>query len=149
MFKEKHISKEDNAHSNHDTIIGPSIKIEGDFQGDGDVYVEGEVQGSIKTNKTLHVGPEAKIKADIEVKDAIVSGKITGNLKLENKLEVKNTAQIQGDIETKLIVVEEGAKISGQIKMNEVSPEEKGMEAAVKKSNNKIDKNLHLNKIAE
>ena len=40
--------------ASEDTIIGKTIKIEGDLISDGDIVVEGEVSGSVKTKKSQH-----------------------------------------------------------------------------------------------
>ena len=56
MFK-----KEDG--DNVETIIGPSVQVEGNFVANGDIIVEGTVSGSIKTEKNLRVGKDAKIFA--------------------------------------------------------------------------------------
>lgn len=100
-----------------ETIIGPSVKVKGDFNGQGDIIVEGIFEGTLKTANALYVGDKAKIKADIEAKDARVGGEIVGNLKLHGFLEVGPAARIFGDIETTSLSVSQGALINGNIKM--------------------------------
>ena len=62
-----------------ETIIGPSIKVKGNFHGEGNMVIEGIVEGSIKTNKNLLVGERAVITASIEAKEAKIGGKVNGN----------------------------------------------------------------------
>jgi cytoskeletal protein CcmA (bactofilin family) len=101
-----------------ETIIGPSVKVEGDFKADGNIIIEGELIGNVKTKKNLRIGESAKIKANIEADNAWVGGEITGNLKISGQLELSNSAQINGDIEANILTVETGAKINGGIKMS-------------------------------
>ena len=100
-----------------ETIIGPSVKLDGDFLGEGDVVVEGIVNGNIKTKKYLRIEESAQINAEIEAEDAFIAGIVNGNLKVQNKLEITSTAKIKGDIETSLISVETGAIINGKCQM--------------------------------
>ena len=38
-----------------ETIVGPSVKVEGDLNSDGNIVIEGQVNGKIKTTKQLRV----------------------------------------------------------------------------------------------
>ncbi|MBT4495313.1 hypothetical protein HOC73_01045, partial [bacterium] len=49
MFKEEKRNSSDSI----ETVIGPSVKVEGDFSGQGDIVVEGIVLGSLKTKGHL------------------------------------------------------------------------------------------------
>jgi len=100
-----------------DTIIGASVKVDGNFKSDGNVVVEGTVQGSIKTKSNLTVGSSARIKAEVEVNNLYLSGEIKGNVKVVEKAELKSNAKILGNLETKLLTVEEGAVINGKCTM--------------------------------
>lgn len=108
-----------------ETIIGPSVKVEGDFHGEGSIVVEGQVTGTMKTNQNLKVGTNAKIKADIEAANIFVAGEITGNLRIKEKTELKNTAKVTGDIFTKIISIETGAILKGRCVSGEEIPEKK------------------------
>jgi len=111
MFKdeEKEFKKDE-----IETIIGPSVKVEGDFIASGDVVVEGIVTGTLKTEANLKVGTDAKIFANVRAGTAQVSGEIQGNLRVLEKLELNNTAKVFGDVKTKILIVAEGASIDGK-----------------------------------
>ena len=113
-----------NEQKQHDTetIIGPSVKVEGNFCSDGNVIVEGTVQGSLKTNHDLKIGPTAKIKAEVEANNLFLAGEIKGNVKVKEKMELKSTAKIMGNLETKILSVEEGAIINGKCAMLSEAP---------------------------
>ncbi|MFH1236605.1 MAG: polymer-forming cytoskeletal protein [Parcubacteria group bacterium] len=104
-----------------ETIIGPSVKVEGNFSGDGNVIVDGSLQGTLKTRHNLRVGKEAKIKADIQVANLTVSGEIRGNVKVSERTELSASAKVIGNLETKILSVEPGAVLQGKVTMmNEV-----------------------------
>ncbi|HUT22346.1 MAG TPA: polymer-forming cytoskeletal protein [Candidatus Bipolaricaulota bacterium] len=102
-----------------DTVIGASIKIEGDLSSQGNIIVEGQVVGSVKTEKHLTVGQNARVDAEIVAGETVVAGEINGNLTINGRTELKNTARVNGDIKTKVLKVEEGATINGKVEMGE------------------------------
>lgn len=105
-----------------ETIIGPSVKVKGEFNGQGDIIVEGVLEGSLKTGNRLRVGDKAKIKASVEAKDSSISGEVTGNIKIKGFLELTATARITGDVEAASIAIEKGAQINGRITMGGAAP---------------------------
>ncbi|MDP2586247.1 MAG: polymer-forming cytoskeletal protein [Candidatus Komeilibacteria bacterium] len=103
---------------NAETIIGPSVKVEGDFVGDGNVIVEGIVVGNLKTKNHLTIGAEAKVNAEIEANSAYISGEVTGNLTVVGDVELTASARIKGDISASSIAIERGAQVNGRLNMN-------------------------------
>ncbi len=102
-----------------ETIIGPSVKVKGNFHGHGNIVVEGIVEGSIKTGNNLRVGKKAKILANIEAKNATIGGEVVGNVKVSGYLEITAGAKILGDIEASELSVERGAVINGRCVMTQ------------------------------
>lgn len=98
-----------------ETIIGASIKVKGNFYGEGNIVVEGQLEGSLKTDANLFVGEKAKVVANIEANDAIINGEVRGTLKIHQYLALGPTAKIIGDINYCEISIEKGAIINGQI----------------------------------
>lgn len=112
MFKDLY-SKEQEI----ETVIGPSVKVEGDFISKGNVTVEGAVYGTLKTDKDLKIGSGAKISADVFAANAFIAGEIKGNVKVGNKLELTDTSKIFGDVETRTLVMAAGSVLNGKCSM--------------------------------
>lgn len=104
-----------------ETIVGPSLKVKGNFKGKGNIVVEGEVDGNLKTEGYVYIGDKAKITANIEAKTARIGGVITGNVKIKEHLEIVKSAQVSGDIECGSLSVEKGAQINGKCSMGELT----------------------------
>lgn len=98
-----------------ETIIGASIKVKGNFVGQGNIVIEGHLEGSIRTEADLFVGEKAKIVANIEASQATVNGEVKGNLKIHDYLAIGSAAKIFGDIVYSEISIEKGAIINGQL----------------------------------
>ncbi|HOZ36906.1 MAG TPA: polymer-forming cytoskeletal protein [bacterium] len=117
-----------------DTIVGPSVSVEGNFKGDGNIIVEGEVRGSLKTKGYLKASESSVIVANIVAADADIAGQLTGNIKVKNSLDIKATAVIQGDIEAMIINVAGGAIINGNLKMKSGTEEKNSNQTTVEEN---------------
>ena len=115
MFNKQPVSN--SSHKSVETIIGPSVKVEGDFKGEGDLIIEGVLIGNIKTKNNLKIGANAIIQANISANNAFISGKVKGNIHIKGKLELSSTALILGDVKTQVLSMESGALIKGNIDM--------------------------------
>lgn len=101
------------------TLIGSSVKLEGDFQSRENVAIFGQVNGKIKTEKNIEMGENALVKGDLEGENIVVSGRVEGNILAKEKLDVKNSGKIYGDIKTKTLSISDGAIFCGQCQMEE------------------------------
>jgi len=96
--------------------IGKSVVIKGELSGSEDLYVDGQVEGSIALkNNSLTVGPNGQIKASVEAKAIVVQGKLEGNVQASDRVELRKTAIVSGDIATQRISIEEGAYLKGKV----------------------------------
>ena len=103
-----------------ETIIGATVKVEGDLVSEGDIKIDGLVTGKIKTNKNLYVGETAKIEADIEAENANLAGSVKGQVKVKDRLVLTETGRIDGDISCSRLSIAEGAHFSGSCTMPEI-----------------------------
>ena len=112
-----------NDHDDVETVVGPSVHVEGDFSSDGNILVKGIVSGTVQTSKRLTVESGAKIFANVKAGVAIISGEIKGNVKVADRLELTSTARIAGDIDCAVFVVEAGALLYGKVTMKGIEIE--------------------------
>lgn len=96
--------------------IGKSVIIKGELSGSEDLYLDGEVEGNIDLhNHNLVIGPNGRVRANVQAKDVVIHGKVDGNVTGVDKVELKKSAQLNGDINTQRIVIEDGAFFKGAI----------------------------------
>jgi cytoskeletal protein CcmA (bactofilin family) len=114
MFKKENRQE---VFSDAETIIGESIKVKGDFNGNGNIIIDGILEGSLKTKNNVLVGEKAHITASIEANEATINGVVIGNLIIKNFLSLGATAKIHGNIECTQISIERGAIINGKLEM--------------------------------
>jgi cytoskeletal protein CcmA (bactofilin family) len=115
--------REDGSHDEVETVVGPSVHVEGDFASEGNILVKGIVSGNVKTSRRLTVEEGAKIFANVKAGAAFISGEIQGNVKTDKTLELTSTARIAGDIHCDILVVEAGALIHGKVTMKGIKAE--------------------------
>ncbi len=105
------------------TVIARGVKVEGNFVSQGDVVIEGDVNGQVSTNALLTVGSDAKLKAEISAEEAVIAGVIEGTVSVKKRLELRSTAKIKGDISCETITVESGASLNGKMSVGQVKVE--------------------------
>jgi cytoskeletal protein CcmA (bactofilin family) len=98
------------------TYISPGIRVQGTITADENVYIDGEVRGSISMpGHRLSVGERAYIEAETFAREVVVYGAIHGGLCAYDRIEIKKHGSVAGDLATAQIVIEEGACFNGVI----------------------------------
>lgn len=106
--------------------IGKSVVIKGELSGSEDLYLDGEVEGSVELRShSLTVGPNGRIRANVNAKEVVIHGKVDGNVRGSDRVELKKSAVLNGDVVTQRIVIEDGAFFKGSIDIQkgEAKPE--------------------------
>lgn len=117
MFKKTVKQEEGIAFDDVETIIGPSVKVEGEFQSSGNVMVAGVLAGKLTTSQNVRIEAGAVIQGDIQAKEAIIAGEVRGNLTITQHLSLLSSAKIIGDITAGSIAVQQGAHMNGKCEM--------------------------------
>ncbi len=112
------IAIDENISQQAETVVGPSVKIQGDLNSEGNIKIEGQVAGKVKTSQSVFVNQGAKIAADVLAGNAVIGGEVQGNIKISGHLILQSTAKIAGDISCTILRVEDGAQFSGKCVMN-------------------------------
>ena len=100
-------------------VIGRSIRIDGDLQGEEDLRIEGDVSGTIRLhNNTLTIGSEGKIRADVYAKSVTVDGLMEGDLYGSERVCVRKNAKVIGNTTSPRVSLEDGAQFKGSIEMD-------------------------------
>ncbi len=96
--------------------LGKSFKFKGDIAGSEDIYIDGEVEGTILLpNQVVTVGPNGQVNADIQARELLVQGKVKGNAKAQDRIEVSRSGSVLGDLSMARISIQDGAFIQGRV----------------------------------
>jgi cytoskeletal protein CcmA (bactofilin family) len=100
-------------------IIGRSIRIDGDLQGEEDLRIEGRVTGTVKlADNSLTIGKEGEIHADVYAKSIAVDGVMEGDLYGAEQVAIRRNARVKGNITAPRVSLEDGARFKGSIEMD-------------------------------
>ena len=100
--------------------IGKSVQIKGELTGSEDLYLDGEIEGTIDLrDHSLIIGPNGKIKAGISARDLVVHGRVEGNVTATGRVELRKSCTLIGNVSTQRIVIEDGAFFKGAIDIKE------------------------------
>jgi cytoskeletal protein CcmA (bactofilin family) len=113
------------------SLIGESVVIRGELSCSEDLYIDGQVEGTIdpKGNR-LTIGPNGRVKANISACAVIVQGKLEGSIQASDRVDLKQSAVVTGDIATQRISIDDGAYFKGRVNIQKESPKEEVVRAA-------------------
>jgi cytoskeletal protein CcmA (bactofilin family) len=111
------------SHSSEVATIGKSVVVKGELSGSEDLIVDGEVEGSITLRgQSLTVGPNGRVRANIEARNVIIHGRVDGNIHASDRVDLRKSATLSGDIATARISIEDGAFFKGGIDIQKPEP---------------------------
>jgi cytoskeletal protein CcmA (bactofilin family) len=121
MFNAKDDQRNIETQSNTSNIITKGTMLEGNLETNGNIRIEGDVKGSVKTEAKIVIGQSSKIDGDVTAQNAEVEGELKGNIRVYDTLILKPSSLIHGDITTNKLIVESGAAFNGACRMGVTS----------------------------
>jgi cytoskeletal protein CcmA (bactofilin family) len=104
--------------------VGRGAKIAGRVSGDGDLVVEGRIEGEVTVSGDLTLLPGSVVEAPVNAADVTIDGAIVGDVHARGAVVLRASGSVQGAITTNRLALEEGARFSGRIEMNVELPAE-------------------------
>ncbi len=105
------------------TVIGKSVVVRGELSGNEDLYMDGDLEGTITlTESRLTIGPNARVLADITVRDLVVFGNLMGNVHATGRIDLRQSAVVNGDLFASRLSIEESAVIKGRVELTASTP---------------------------
>jgi len=97
-----------------ENIIGPKTSFQGHMKAEGNVRVDGYLEGSLETTGNVIVGDAAKVSADITASNVQVWGAVKGNIIASGRLEILPSGRVWGDIKVTSLLIDEGGLFRGK-----------------------------------
>lgn len=95
------------------TFLGKDVVFKGVLTLEGNIRVDGRLEGELRSTGTLIVGEHAVIRGNIMAGILITSGKIKGDVIALEKIKILKPGVVIGDIRTPAISIEAGAFFHG------------------------------------
>lgn len=102
------------------SIIGSDVRIVGDIITDGEMQIDGRVEGDI-TCKTLVIGPGGHIVGEIKAERVRIHGEVSGKLSADH-ITIGRTGRVTGDIQHDSLEIESGAQVEGHFLRKDHAP---------------------------
>jgi cytoskeletal protein CcmA (bactofilin family) len=110
--------------------IGRTTRIVGRLSGDGDLLVEGRVEGELSLKGHVTVADGGVVVAPLTAGDVTVEGLVDGDVSSRGAVTLRASGAIRGAITAARVAVDEGARFTGRIEMDvELPPELGGSES--------------------
>jgi cytoskeletal protein CcmA (bactofilin family) len=100
-----------------ETIIGANTRFQGTLTSDGNIRIDGSVEGDIEVLGNLIIGETGRVIATIKAQNVHVSGAVKGEITAVEQLEISPTGKVWGDITTAALHIEPGGLFRGQSAM--------------------------------
>jgi cytoskeletal protein CcmA (bactofilin family) len=111
-------SKKD-AHTEDVSIISNGVTINGDLKSEGNVRIDGIINGNVSVSGNLTLGDTSQIIGEVKARSINMSGKIEGKVIVDEKLRLESKSILKGDLIARTLIIEEGAFFDGRSSMDQ------------------------------
>lgn len=125
MFNQKtksDISTDAPAQPSGASIIAAGTTLKGDISSNGDIRIDGTLQGNIQSTAKVVIGANGVVEGDISGQQADIMGKINGTIKVKELLQLKGGCTVTGNIYASKLQIETNANFNGQCHMTTGTP---------------------------
>lgn len=98
-----------------ETTLGAGVTFRGQLSFERFLRIDGSFEGELLSQGRVVVGPTGRVKANLNLREALIEGVVEGNITVQEKLELRGEASIKGDIRAKALCVDEGVSIDGHL----------------------------------
>lgn len=98
-------------------MIGPGTKIVGDLHTNGDIRIDGNIEGNVNSKGKVVIGNNGIVKGEVICTNAEISGSLNGKVTASELLSLKATSKFNGEIKSGKLSIEPGAIFSGTCTM--------------------------------
>ena len=124
------------------TIIAAGTTLKGDISSNGDIRIDGTLQGNIQCQAKVVIGSNGSVDGDISGQQADIMGKVSGTIKVKELLQLKGGSHVSGNLYAGKLQIEPSANFNGQCHMttatngqvNEVVADKKAKEKELQKA---------------
>ncbi len=99
------------------SLIQEGMTVRGDMKAEGDIRLDGAIEGSLVSKSRVIIGGTGMIHADLEAAEVLVMGRVHGKVIGHRRVELRKGAHVEGDITTQALVIEEGVFFRGLCQM--------------------------------
>jgi cytoskeletal protein CcmA (bactofilin family) len=104
--------------------IGAGTRVRGRVTGDGDVTIEGRVEGEVNLRGELVIAEGGAVVSDVEAESLRVEGSLEGDANIRGDVVILAGAKVRGDLRGASITLDLGADLDGRLDSEFTLPRE-------------------------
>lgn len=98
-----------------EAVIGRTTRVRGRVSGDGDLLIEGNVEGDITVRGDLTIAEGGRATSTIEASAVTLRGELDGDVRASGAVRIEAGARVRGDVQGESVSLEEGAEFVGRL----------------------------------
>ena len=95
--------------------ISGGTRVRGRVSGDGNLVIEGRVEGEISVRGDLLIDQGGSVVSDIDAHAVVIGGSLEGDVSATGTVSVRAGARVRGDLRGSEVTLEEGAEFAGRL----------------------------------
>jgi cytoskeletal protein CcmA (bactofilin family) len=103
------------------SIVAADMIVSGNLEAQGVVRVEGRVTGDVRAGIQILLSEGGVIEGNLHTREAVIGGEVRGSITALDRVEVQASAAVQGDVVAPRLLIQEGGRVNGSIRMEQVS----------------------------
>jgi cytoskeletal protein CcmA (bactofilin family) len=100
------------------SLIAAGTTLKGDITSNGDIRIDGTLQGNMHCTAKVIIGANGVVEGDISGQQADIMGKVHGTIKVKELLQLKGGSVVSGNLYAGKLQIEPSANFNGQCHMN-------------------------------
>ena len=99
------------------TVLAAGVRVRGRVSGEGDVTVEGFLEGTVHVSGELFVAEGATVRSNeaLQAGSATIGGPVEGGVTAAGSVHLTASSRVSGDLSGAAVTIEEGAEFAGRI----------------------------------
>jgi cytoskeletal protein CcmA (bactofilin family) len=125
-----------------ETVVLSGIQFKGDINGSHDLFLNGEISGTVELQARLFVGQTGRIKGEVKAESIIIEGEVEGTFSAKESIEIRDGGKCMGDLFSPSVKISDKAFFEGRVTMKSMehnTPPEKAVEPVKEKPRSKYE----------
>lgn len=100
-----------------EAVIGRTTRVRGRVSGEGDLVIEGSLEGDIILRGDLTIAEGGRATSTVDAASVTLRGELDGDVRATGAVRIEAGARVRGDINGESVSIEDGAEFVGRLEL--------------------------------